>query len=198
MLDFRFRVPRMAYVVPFPAGMQFYWEIGVEDFVDHPATLAGVYIPQVFQSSTMDLRLEYANTDLERQLLSGDKQFWYNHSIWTSGMRFRGFALGHNMSTDATDIFIRTTCYLSDNLQLGVNLNQQERDRSQPVHERKREAALDLTRWLSSQTQITVGYTYQRISNPGQITSITPFVETFAGGVTSTNHFLWTSLAVQF
>ena len=198
MLDFRFRVPRVDYAVPFPAGMQLYWEIGVEDFVDHPASVVGVYIPQVFQNSTMDLRLEYANTDLERQFLSKDRQVWYNHTIYRSGLRFRGFPLGHYMGTDATDLFIRTTSFLTDDIQLGINVDFNERDRGKPVHERTREATLDLTRWLSSQTQITVGYTYQRISNPGQVTGITPFVETFTGGVTSSNHFLWTSLAVQF
>ena len=36
------------------------------------------------------------------------------------------------------------------------------------------------------------------LKNPGQITSINPFVETFAQGVTANNNFLWTSLAVEF
>jgi len=55
-----------------------------------------------------------------------------------------------------------------------------------------------VTWWKSSQTQFSLGYTYQQIKNPGQITSINPFVETFAGGVTSNNHFLWTMLTTQF
>ena len=57
---------------------------------------------------------------------------------------------------------------------------------------------MDLTWYLSSHMQFTFAYTYQRIQNPGQITSINPFVETFASGVTSTNHFLWTNLSVEF
>ena len=102
------------------------------------------------------------------------------------------------MGTDAIDLFIRTTSFLTDDIQLGANVDYYERDRGKPVHEKTREGGLDLTWWLSSQTQITVGYTYQRINNPGQITSITPFVETFAAGVTSANHFLWTRLAIEF
>ncbi len=58
--------------------------------------------------------------------------------------------------------------------------------------------AIDLTCWLSNPMQLTVGYTFQRIKNPGQITSINPFVETFVTDVTSNNHFLWTNVAVQF
>ena len=48
-----------------------------------------------------------------------------------------------------------------------------------------------------SQVELAVT-TYQRIENPGQITSINPFVETFPAGVTSNNHLLWTNLAVEF
>jgi len=113
-------------------------------------------------------------------------------------MRFKGFPLGHHMGTDAIDLFVRTTRYLTDDLQLGANFNLQERDRGQSPHETKREAAVDLTWWVSPKIEFTAGYTYQRIKNPGEITSINPFVETFASGVTSNNHFLWTNLAVQF
>lgn len=42
------------------------------------------------------------------------------------------------------------------------------------------------------------GYTFQRLKNPGQVTAITPFDETFAGGIQAQNHLFWTSLAVQF
>ena len=55
---------------------------------------------------------------------------------------------------------------------------------------------MDLTWWYSSRTQFTVGYTFQRLTNPGQVTSINPFVETFAAGVTAKNHLLWTAVAV--
>ena len=68
----------------------------------------------------------------------------------------------------------------------------------QPVHETKREAEVDLTWWWSSRLHFTFGYTYQRIENPGQITNISPFVETFAAGVTAKNHLFWTSMALQF
>jgi hypothetical protein len=199
MIDFLWRIPPVPYLIPFPAGMQMYLEFGVEDPPSGDGIVFGMYVPQVLRGSTMDLRIEYADTDLRRRFQPsvGSAQ-WYNHAIWTSGMRTRGFPFGHHMGTDATDLFLRATGYLSDELQLGANLNLQERDRGRPVHEKKREVAFDLTQWLSNQAQITVGYTYQRVSNPGQVTGITPFVETFTGGLTSINHFLWMSLAVQF
>ncbi len=113
-------------------------------------------------------------------------------------MRFRGFPLGHHMGTDAIDLFVRSTRHLSANLRLGASFTWQERDRGQTPHETKRETSLDLTWWVSDRTQVTFGYTHQRIKNPGQITSINPFGETFAAGVTSHNHLLWTTLAVYF
>ena len=81
---------------------------------------------------------------------------------YTSGMRYRGFPIGHHMGTDGIDFFVRSTRFLTESLQIGANFNIQERDRSQPVHEQKREAAVDLTWWWSSRTQFTVGYTFQR------------------------------------
>lgn len=204
-LDFRATVPRLPYLVPFPSGLQLYGEVGSEDkwskvlLPSRAAVLGGLYIPQVLPGDTLDLRIEYADTDLTRRKtrdhLSG---VWYNNGIYRSGMRHRGFPLGHHMGTDGVDIFVRSTRYLSENLQLGATFNLQWRGRGQPVSEKKREAAFDLTWWLSSRMQLTVAYTFQRIEHPGQIVSINPFVETFHSGVTSTNHLLWTNFAVEF
>ena len=202
-IDFRARVPRFPYLIPFPGGMQIYGELGSEDkwsqipIPSRAAFLAGLYIPQVFAGDTMDLRIEYADTDYTRRK-TGLIGTWYNNGSFTNGMRQYGFPLGHSMGTDAIDLFIRSTRFLTEKLQLGQNVNYQERDRGLPVHERKYEAAVDLTWWLSRQTQLGFGYTYQRIHNPGQITSVTPFVESFAPNVTATNHLLWTSLTMQF
>ena len=204
MADFRLRLPSVPYLIPFPAGLQVYGEIGTEDkwsqlpIPSRAAFLGGIYIPQVFQGDTLDLRIEYADTDYGRQRHPELGGVWYNNGTYTSGMRYRGLPLGHSMGTDATDFFVRTTRYLTETVQLGANFNIQERDRGQPVHEKKREAAVDLTWWYSRNVQFMGGYTFQRLTNPGQVTDITPFVETFASGVTAKNHLVWTSVAVQF
>src|SRR5213594_1121983 len=200
-IDFREQVPSVQYLVPFPAGLQFYGEIGSEDkwskypLPSRAAVLGGIYIPQVFEGDSMDLRIEYADTDLTRRKTQDHiPNVWYNSGTYVSGMRYRGFPLGHWMGTDAIDFFVRSTRYVTDALQLGANVEYLERARGQPVHEKKREAGVDLNWWISSHVQLTFAYTYQRFENPGQITSINPFVETFPAGVTSNNHFLWTSL----
>jgi hypothetical protein len=204
MADFRLRIPSVPYLIPFPAGLQLYGELGTEDkwsqlpLPNRTAFLAGIYIPQVFEGDTMDLRIEYADTDFGRQRHPELTQVWYNSGTYTSGMRYRGFPLGHNMGTDGIDFFVRTTRYLTDTVQLGANFNIQERDRGQPAHEKKREAAIDLTYWYSKDVQFMAGYTYQRLTNPGQVSAITPFMETFAAGVTAKNHLLWTSVTMQF
>src|SRR5437867_1007682 len=203
-IDFRARVPSVPYLVPFPAGVQLYGEIGSEDkwsqlpLPSRVAFLTGIYIPQVFKGDTVDLRIEYADTDIGRRRHPELSGTWYNNGTYRSGMRYRGFPLGHWMGTDAIDLFVRSTRYLTDSLQLGANFELTERARGKPVHEKKREAGVDLTLYLSSHTQVTFAYTYQRIQNPGLITSIDPFAEIFASGVTSNNHLLWTGLAVEF
>jgi hypothetical protein len=204
MVDFRLKLPHVPYLIPFPAGLQFYGELGTEDkwsqlpVPNRTALLAGLYIPQVFPDDSLDLRVEFADTDLARQRHPELIRTWYNNDIYTSGMRFRGFPLGHHMGTDGIDFFVRTTRYVTETVQLGANFNLQERDRGQPIHEKKREAAIDFTWWYSPSIQFMGGYTFQRLTNPGQITSINPFAETFAGGVTAKNHLLWTAVAVQF
>jgi capsule assembly protein Wzi len=205
MVDFKARVPHVPYLVPFPSGLQVYGELGSEDkwskfpIPSRAAYLAGVYIPQVFHGDTMDLRIEYADTDYTRRKTSDQLAgVWYNNGSFTNGMRQYGFPLGHSMGTDAIDLFIRSTRFLTEELQLGSNVDYQERARGLPVHEQKREAAVDLTWWVSRRMQIAVGYTYQRIKNPGQISSVTPFIETFAPNVTANNHLAWTSITMEF
>jgi hypothetical protein len=204
MVDVRAKIPRVPFLIPFPAGLQIYGELASEDKWSKPipsraAYLAGIYVPQLFEGDTMDLRIEFADTDYTRRK-TGDHLTgtWYNNGNYVSGMRKFGFPLGHHMGTDGIDLFIRTTRYLTDNLQLGNNLNFQERARGQPVHERKHEAAVDLTWWVNARTQVTLAYAYQRIKSPGQVSSVTPFVETFAPGVTATNHLVWMALAKDF
>ena len=204
MVDVRAKIPRVPFLIPFPAGLQIYGELASEDKWSKPipsraAYLAGIYVPQLFEGDTMDLRIEFADTDYTRRK-TGDHLTgtWYNNGNYVSGMRKFGFPLGHHMGTDGIDLFIRTTRYLTDNLQLGNNLNFQERARGQLVHERKHEAAVDLTWWVNARTQVTLAYAYQRIKSPGQISSVTPFVETFAPGVTATNHLAWMAFAKDF
>jgi hypothetical protein len=203
-VDFRAAVPSVPYLFPFPAGLQAYGEIGSEDkwsqlpLPSRAAILGGIYIPQVFQGDTMDLRIEYADTDIGRRRHPELSGVWYNNGTYVSGMRYRGFPLGHWMGTDAMDLFVRSTRYLTDSLQLGATFELSERARGQPAHEKKRETGVDLTWYLSSHAQVTFAYNYQRIENPGLITSINPFGETFSAGVTSNNHMLWTGLAVEF
>jgi len=205
MVDGRVAIPRVPYLVPFPAGMQIYGELGSEDKWDkfpipsRAAYLAGLYIPQVFSGDTTDLRLEVADTDYTRRKTSDHLTgVWYNNGFYTNGMRQYGFPLGHHMGTDGIDVFLRTTRYATEEWQIGANLNYQERGRGVPTHERKYEAGTDVTWWFSRRTQFSVGYTYQRIYNPGQISSMTPFVETFAPGVVANNNLFWTNMTMSF
>ena len=203
MLDGRVKIPHVPYLIPFPAGMQIYGELGSEDKWSKPistraAYLAGVYIPQLFSNDTTDLRIEFADTDYPRRNSPELAGVWYNNGFYTNGMRQYGFPLGHHMGTDGIDFFVRSTRYMTDTFQVGSNLNYQERQRGLAVHERKYEASTDMTWWFSRKGQFSFGYTYQRIYNPGQISSVVPFTETFAPNVTANNHLFWTSLIIDF
>ncbi len=203
MLDFRAHIPSVPVLVPFPSGLQVYGEIGSEDkwskypLPSRAGVLGGIYIPRLFAGDSTDLRIEYADTDLARRQ-SGVPRVWYNSGVYVSGMRYKGLPLGHHMGTDAIDWYVRSTRFVTESIQLGLAFNVQERDRGQPVHERKQEIALDGTWWLSSRALVNIGYTYQQIRNPGQVTQINPFSETFAPNLTAKNHLLGTSFTVDF
>ena len=203
MVDFKALVPHVPYLLPFPSGIQVYGELGSEDkwskypIPSRAAVLMGLYIPQLFHGDTTDFRIEYADTDLARRQ-SGEVGVWYNNSKYTNGLRQYGFPLGHHMGTDAIDFFVRSTRYMTEDLQIGTNFDYQERQRGLPVHERKYEGSTDVTWWFSKRSQFSFGYTYQRLHNPGQISSFVPFIETFAPNVTANNHLFWTNLTVSF
>lgn len=203
MIDFRLKLPHVNYLIPFPSGLQFYGEIGSEDkwtkfpLPTRAAVLGGIYIPQLFAGDTTDLRFEYADTDLDRRR-TGMGNDWYNSVTFPSGMRYRGFPLGHWIGSNGIDYFLRATRHMTDQLQLGVNLDYSERGKANPVYEKKKEAAVDLTWWFSRQFSLTLAYTYQRIENPGQITNLNPFQETFQPGLVSNNNFVWTNLVFEF
>lgn len=205
MVDLRARVPSVPYLIPFPGGLQLYGELASEDkwskypLPSRAAILGGIYIPQLFAGDSTDLRIEYADTDLVRRKTEGNPtRVWYNNGTYASGMRHKGLPLGHHMGTDGIDWFVRATRYAAEAVQIGLTFNVQERDRGQPVHERKHEVGLDATWWLSPRARLNIGYTYQKIRNPGQVTQINPFVETFAPNVIAKNHLLGTSLTVDF
>lgn len=205
MVDFRARVPTLPYLIPFPGGLQLYGEVGSEDkwskypLPSRAAILGGIYIPQLFEGDTTDLRIEYADTDLGRRRTEGNpNRVWYNNGTYVSGLRHKGLPLGHHMGTDGIDWYVRSTRYIGDEIQLGLTFNVQERDRGQPVHERKQEIGFDVNWWISRRAQLNAGYTYQKIRNPGQVTQINPFVESFAPNLTAKNHLLSTSITVDF
>ena len=205
MIDVKASVPRVPYLLPFPAGLQVYGELGSEDkwskipIPSRAAYLVGMYIPQLFPNDTTDFRIEFADTDYTRRKTSDHLAgVWYNNGTFTNGMRQYGFPLGHHMGTDGIDLFMRSTRFMTEDFQVGSNFDYQERQRGLAIHERKYEASTDMTWWFSKRTQFSFGYTYQRIYNPGQISSVVPFVETFAPNVTANNHLLWTNLTMSF
>lgn len=215
-IDFRATIPKVPYLIPFPAGLQWYGEFGSEDdFPIRPdksqpfstlAAMTGIYIPQLIRKGVADLRIELAWTDLTPARHCGSSpgcyNNWYNNSTFTSGMRYKnGFPLGYSMGTDAREIYVRMTRPLSESLYLATHYNFQQRRWHLPVHETKNETGVDLTWWITDRMQWSFSYWYQRIKNPGNLgqgASLDPFNETFASGVTSNNHLLWTTFAFSF
>jgi hypothetical protein len=203
MLDLRLRVPKTPYVVPFPGGMQLYGELGSEDRWASPrpnrgAYVIGVYVPQLIEGDTTDLRIEYADTDIARRR-SGGAGYWYNNSTYTSGMRHYGFPLGHWIGSDATDLSVRFARQFRRTVSLAATYDRSVRGRAQTDPESVREIGVDLTWWPSWHKEIQVGYAIQRVRNPLLLIGVNPaFVESPAADVTLAVRALWIRGSVEF
>jgi hypothetical protein len=193
--DFRLRIPEMDPLLPLFRSIDLYGEIGGEDEAGFRPTksgyLFGVYMPGFLKDAKTDLRVEYANNHVQ-----GFPDVWYNHHAYTSGYVFRGDIIGHHMGSDADDLFIRITRYLTDWLQVGIQFDIERHGLSNPVIEKKKEAALDGSIYISRRIRYMIGYEYERIYNldrDGDALShnATP-------GEDTTNNYVSTSISLIF
>ena len=166
-LDFRYRMPWLY-------NIETYLEWGGEDFgrlnfgrgpnnflFRDQAFLAGIYIPKLTQDGRTDLRIEYGDNVSDQDL-----SFWYGHSQYISGYVYNGMLLGMPMGPDARDIFARTTHYVKENIQLGLDFDFNYRGRNLgPVVEYNYQVGADVSYEYSRNLTFKVRYAYGEIQN---------------------------------
>ena len=118
-IDFSLRWPNMGKILPVARSLKFYGEIGAEDTgypPDRRAYLFGLLLNDLFLTGRMSLRLEYTTTTAD-----GPPTAWYTHSSYPPIYHER--IMGHHVGSNAQDIFVRLTSYLSTKLQLGLDFD---------------------------------------------------------------------------
>jgi len=121
--DFRLRVPWLR-------NTQLYLEYGGEDsgFGDYQnpwnilmkdiAWMVGFYCPSLTEDGKMDWRVEYTSNYYPTDPTAG---MWYAHGQYRSGYTHNDMIMGHHMGPDALDFFTRSTYYLTNTIQLGLD-----------------------------------------------------------------------------
>ena len=166
-LDFRLRMPWLY-------NIETYLEWGGEDFgrlnfgrgpnnflFRDQAFIAGIYIPKLTQDGRTDLRIEYGDNVSDQ-----DTSFWYGHTQYISGYVYNGMLLGSPMGPDARDVFARTTHYVREDIQLGLDFDFNYRGRNLgPVVEYNYQVGADVTWEYSHSLTFKVRYAFGEIQN---------------------------------
>ncbi|UCG58687.1 MAG: capsule assembly Wzi family protein [Phycisphaerales bacterium] len=120
--------------------------------------LVGIRVNDLFHTGRTDLRIEYVdNRDIRRADL------FYRHNSYP--YTYNGRVIGHHMGTDARDLFIRLTHYLTADVVLGLEY---DRERADPVGTAQQTAeyfGFDLTFFTCRRWQLRTAYRYERTTN---------------------------------
>ena len=117
------------------------------------AYLMGVYFADIFN---FDLAIEYANNAFE---YSG----WYTHGTFTSGYTYNNRVIGHHMGSDAKDIFIGSSYYLTEKTRLSMHYDYEERGVSLNNPEERHEVMLALRQTLLNSIDLNLKGGYLKV-----------------------------------
>jgi len=163
-IDFSLRIPRVDRILPVVSAITLYGDIAGEDeaggLPSRTAYLGGLYLGNLFLTGRTDLRIEYANNHI-----SGHNNFWYTHHVYESGYTYEGRIIGHHMGSDAEDLFVRLTHYLTKDLLLGLTFDRARKGLSSDVKEIKNYGELDLSFSGFDDFELKGSYRYEYIKN---------------------------------
>lgn len=127
------------------------------------AHLFGLYLPRILTLDRVDIRLEYANTNMVENFA------WYQHAASGQGLtyRYKGRLIGHHMGRDADDLFLQVTYYLNSKLNLGFSLDRERHEIPLPVTEKKTEFTFSIDYWFKDYISWHVSFQRENIDNEG-------------------------------
>ena len=122
--------------------------------------LFGMQLNDILQTGRTDLRIEYAHNRIP-----GKPNAFYGHAVYQSGYTYKGRIIGHHMGTDAHDLFVRLTHYLTEDLILGLEFNREVNNLSARPHQTIDKVGVDLTSFSSKNWQWNAGYRYEYVED---------------------------------
>jgi hypothetical protein len=119
--------------------------------------LYGMVLSDLLKTGRTDLRVEYANNHVQ-----GSPNVFYTHSLYTSGYTYRRRVIGHFMGTDAEDLFVRATHYLSPDLVLGADVERLQGNLSGTPRPVTCRYGADLSWFAPRNWQLRAAYRYEQ------------------------------------
>jgi hypothetical protein len=172
--------------LPFLKNTEIYGEWGGEDeagfLPTKQAYILGIYIPRFTNKGRVDLRIEYANNHV-----SGFPDVWYNHRIYKTGYQYKGSIIGHHMGSDAEDIFVRSTSFITNDLKAGIDFDLEKRGKSNPFQKEHYQYGFDLSYDITALIEITGRYGFEKVKNYD-----------FVAGVAESHHLFSAGFTVRF
>jgi hypothetical protein len=118
--------------------------------------LLGMHFNDVLRTGRTDLRIEYADNRV-----SGEPNVFYTHSLYQAGYTYKDRIIGHHMGTDARDILIRLTHYLTEDVILGAEFDREVTHLSSESRPATNRLGLDLTLFAHRTWQLKTAYRYE-------------------------------------
>lgn len=118
--------------------------------------LFGMQLNDLLRTGRTDLRVEYADNHV-----SGEPNVFYTHSVYQPGYTYKDRIIGHHMGTDARDILIRLTHYLTEDVILGVEFDREVTNLSSKPRPTTDRVGLDLTLFANRTWQLKTAYRYE-------------------------------------
>jgi hypothetical protein len=152
--------------------MQFYWERAGEEGRQENARLPykianiyGLYLPSLFGFERIDLRAEYAETEVNEQ-----PYVWYTHGVYTAGYTYQGMIMGHHMGTESNDLFLGLSCFIPEqSARISLSFDWEKHNLQGPVSEAVSEVMISGSAFVSKHLEVSAAFGYGRIENPGNM-----------------------------
>jgi hypothetical protein len=113
--------------------------------------LCGLQVNDILRTGRTDLRFEYTDTH----------PFFYIHNLYASGYTFKDRVIGHYVGTDARDMFVQVSHYLTDDMLLDISIDHQIHNTSGDIQPHKSILECNLVFFPSSDWRIEGGYRYE-------------------------------------
>jgi hypothetical protein len=153
-IDFSLRWPNFHEVLPLARSLKIYGEWGAEDTgkpPDRRAYLLGLSFYDLFLMGRADLRMEYANT-----ANPSVPSAWYTHASYPPIFHERIF--GHHVGSNAQDIFVRLTGYLSPKFTLGLDFDAETQGLKDTAKTQSYQWGIDADYWIRDKFKIKGRY----------------------------------------